>query len=135
MSTFSVLQFIFVSDRYYSVVNSQTLSTQLSTLLSSSSLQSTLKLLDLTATQLGSSIPSTISSFGALTELHLDDNNLQSPLPASFPGSLQILTLTNNTALSGSLPTALCSSSVLQTCSLADTGISQGSGCGPCTFS
>ncbi|KAH7907348.1 RNI-like protein [Hygrophoropsis aurantiaca] len=117
------------------VVNSQPLSNPLSSLSSSSSLQASLQLLDLSSTSLTGTIPSSISSLTALTQLLLTSNNLQAPLPSTFPSSLQILSLQNNTALTGTVPSSLCSSSSLKSCSLQSTGLSASGGCGSCQFS
>ncbi|KAG0708684.1 L domain-like protein [Suillus ampliporus] len=117
------------------VINSQNLTNPLSSLSSSSTLQASLKLLDLSTTSLTGTIPGTISSFLALTQLLLTNNNLQPPLPSGFPPSLQILSLQNNTALSGTLPSSLCSSTQLKTCSLQNTGLNATGGCGSCQFS
>ncbi|KAH7925290.1 L domain-like protein [Leucogyrophana mollusca] len=117
------------------VVNSQQLGNPLSSLSSSSSLQSSLQLLDLSSTSLTGTIPSSISTFSALTQLLLSSNNIQAPLPSTFPPSLQILSLQNNTALTGTVPTSLCSSSSLKSCSLQNTGLSASGGCGSCQLS
>ncbi|KAH9889384.1 L domain-like protein [Cubamyces lactineus] len=120
------------------VINSQPLASDtLSNLASSTSLRGSLKLLDLSSTSLSGSIPSTISSFTALTELHLDGNSLANPLPSAFPSSLQILTLTNNTQLTGAVAsgTSFCALSGLQTCDVRGTGLSAQGACDSCQFS
>ncbi|KAI0326328.1 L domain-like protein [Cubamyces sp. BRFM 1775] len=120
------------------VVNGQPLSSDtLSNLASSTSLRGNLKLLDLSSTSLSGTIPSTISSFTALTELHLDGNSLANPLPSAFPSSLQILTLTNNTQLTGAVAsgTSFCALAGLQTCDVRGTGLSAQGACGSCQFS
>ncbi|KAI0828004.1 L domain-like protein [Trametes gibbosa] len=119
------------------VVNNQALSSDtLSTLASSTSLQNNLKLLDLSSTSLSSSIPSGISSFTSLAELHLDNNSITNPVPSSFPASLRILTLTNNTQLTGAISagTSFCGLPGLQTCDMRGTGLSAQGACGPCQF-
>ncbi|OAX42823.1 RNI-like protein [Rhizopogon vinicolor AM-OR11-026] len=116
------------------VINSQQLTNPLSSLSSSSSLQASLQLLDLSSTSLTGTIPSTISSFSALTQLLLSNNNLQAPLPSNFSPSLQILSLQNNTALTGTVPSSLCSSAQLKSCSLQSTGLNATGGCGSCQF-
>ncbi|KAI8978307.1 hypothetical protein BD414DRAFT_150920 [Trametes punicea] len=139
------------------IVNGQTLSSDtLSNLVSSPSLQDSLKLLyvvklqlinplshltfaysDLSSSSLSGTIPSSISTFASLTELHLDGNSLTTPLPSSFPSSLQTLTLTNNTQLTGVIPSGVsfCALSGLQTCDMRGTGLSAQGACGPCQFS
>ncbi|KAG1739091.1 L domain-like protein [Suillus paluster] len=116
------------------VVNSQNITNPLSSLSSSSTLQASLQLLDLSSTSLTGIIPNTISSFSALTQLLLSNNNLQPPLPNTFPPSLQILSLQNNTALTGTVPSSLCSSTQLKNCSLQNTGLNATGGCGSCQF-
>ncbi|KAG2153242.1 L domain-like protein [Suillus clintonianus] len=117
------------------VVNSQQLNNPLPSLSSSSTLQASLKLLDLSSTSLTGPIPNTISSFSSLTQLLLSNNNLQAPLPTTFPPSLQIISLQNNTALTGTVPSSLCNSTQLMSCSLQSTGLSASGGCGSCQFS
>ncbi|KAI9062457.1 L domain-like protein [Trametes sanguinea] len=120
------------------VVNGQPLSSDaLSNIASSTSLRGSLKLLDLSSTSLSGAIPAGISSLSALTELHLDNNALTTPLPSTFPASLQALTLTNNTQLTGAIAsgTAFCALSGLQTCDVRGTGLSAQDACGPCQFS
>ncbi|OSC97308.1 L domain-like protein [Trametes coccinea BRFM310] len=120
------------------VVNGQSLSSDaLSNITSSMSLRTSLKLLDLSSTLLSGPIPASISSLTALTELHLDANALTTPLPSAFPASLQALTLTNNTQLTGAVAagSAFCALSRLQTCDVRGTGLSAQGACGPCQFS
>ncbi|KAJ8469991.1 hypothetical protein ONZ51_g8619 [Trametes cubensis] len=111
--------------------------TQMSNELPSSLFDVPLQNLDLSSTSLSGTIPSTISSFTALTELHLDGNSLANPLPSTFPSSLQILTLTNNTQLTGAVAsgTSFCALSGLQTCDVRGTGLSAQGACGSCQFS
>ncbi|KAG2369175.1 hypothetical protein BDR07DRAFT_1604834 [Suillus spraguei] len=115
------------------VINSQPLTNPLPTLSSSTALQASLKLIDLSSTSLTGPIPNTISSFSLLAQLLLSNNNLQPPFPTTFPPSLQILSLQNNTGLSGTLPNSLCNSTSLTSCELGSTGLS--GGCGLCQFS
>ncbi|EKM53372.1 uncharacterized protein PHACADRAFT_211070 [Phanerochaete carnosa HHB-10118-sp] len=117
------------------IVNDQSLANPLSQLSSSSSLQTSLKLLDLSSTSISGVIPSSISSFSSLVELHLDSNSLTVPLPSSFPAPLQVLSLSNNTGLTGSVLGSFCSLSNLQTCNMQNTGLVAPSGCGICQFS
>ncbi|KAI0629442.1 hypothetical protein C8Q77DRAFT_1065585 [Trametes polyzona] len=120
------------------VVNNQALSSNsFSSLLSSDSLRGSLKLLDLSSTSLGGSIPSGISSLTSLVELHLDSNSLTNPLPSAFPASLRALILTNNTQLSGAVSsgTSFCGLSGLQTCDVRGTELSAQGACGSCQFS
>ncbi|KAI0774819.1 L domain-like protein [Trametes elegans] len=120
------------------VVNDQSVSSDtLSNIVSSNSLQGSLKLLDLSATSLSGAIPASISAFTALTELHLDGNVLANPLPVSFPTTLQALTLTNNTGLSGAVAsgTAFCGLARLTSCDVRGTGLTAQGACGVCTFS
>jgi hypothetical protein len=140
---------------FYSIVNSQPLTNPLSTLASSSSLQSSLKLMyvlfsiftsaadsfsyllsDFTATSMTGTIPASISALSALTELHLDSNNLQTSLPSTLPATLQLLTLSNNTGITGSVPSAICALPALKVCDLSGTGLTfTGGSCGPCQLS
>ena len=93
---------------------------------------------DLSSTSLAGSLPSDLSGFTALTELHLDSNALANPLPSQFPPNLQELTLTNNTQLEGAVQagTSFCSLSGLKTCDVRGSGLSlSGGGCGACQFS
>lgn len=115
------------------VINSQSLTNPLSILSSSLALQASLKLLDLSSTSLTGPIPNTISSFTSLTQLLLSNNDLQPPFPTTFPPSLQILNLQNNTGLSGTLPNSLCNSTLLTSCELGSTGLN--GSCGLCRFS
>ncbi|KAG1854206.1 L domain-like protein [Suillus subalutaceus] len=115
------------------VINSQSLTNPLPSLSSSPALQASLKLLDLSSTSLTGPIPNTISSISSLTQLLLSNNNLQPPFPTTFPPSLQILNLQNNTALTGTVPNSLCNSTLLTSCELGSTGLS--GGCGLCQLS
>ncbi|KAJ3553680.1 hypothetical protein NM688_g3481 [Phlebia brevispora] len=112
------------------IVNSQPLSNPLSALSSSQSLQSSMKLIDLSETTISGIIPSTIANFTSLTELHLDGNSLATPLPSTFPASLQTLSLANNTGLTGPVQGSFCSLGNLQTCNMIGTGLSAPNGCG-----
>jgi Leucine-rich repeat (LRR) protein len=105
-------------------------------LLSSPALQHSLSILDLSQSPL-SSLPSDFSMLGNLTELHVPSAGLSGSFPTSLPGGLLVLDASNNTNLGGTLPSALCGSSILRTCSLASTGFSNDAAgsCGPCTFS
>ncbi|KZT22489.1 L domain-like protein [Neolentinus lepideus HHB14362 ss-1] len=114
------------------VINGQSLNNPFPSFASSASLQSSLQLLDLSSTNLTASIPASITSFTALKELHLSSDNIQSPLPSSLPQSLQLLTLANNSGLSGTLSGC---PSTLQSCSVTGTAVQVGSGCGVCTTS
>ncbi|RPD70447.1 L domain-like protein [Lentinus tigrinus ALCF2SS1-7] len=121
------------------VINNQALPTNpISALLSSSAAHS-LQILDLSSTSLTGSLPSDLSGFTALTELHLDSNNaLTNPLPAKFPPNLQALTLTNDTQLGGAVQagTSFCALSGLKTCDVRGSGLSlSGGACGACQFS
>ncbi|KAK7691877.1 hypothetical protein QCA50_005281 [Cerrena zonata] len=117
------------------VINNQNLNNPLQALSSSSSLQKSLQLLDLSSTSLSGTIPGSISSFSSLVELHLDSNNLSLPLPAAFPSNLGSLTMTNNSGLSGSVQGSFCSLSKLQTCSMSGTGLTAAGSCSVCKFS
>ncbi|GJE91357.1 L domain-like protein [Phanerochaete sordida] len=116
------------------IVNNQDLANALPQITSSSSLQASLKLLDLSSTFIFGAIPSSISSFSSLVELHLDSNNLATPIPATFPGSLQVLSLANNTGLVGNVFGSFCALGNLQTCNMQNTGLTAPSGCGVCQF-
>ncbi|OCH83945.1 L domain-like protein [Obba rivulosa] len=125
---------IFTSSLQNIVVNDQALNNPLSALSSSDSLQLSLKILDLSSTSLSGNISSSISSLTALAELHLDNNDLNTPIPPRFPPSLQILTLRNNTELSGVVSGSFCSLSSLQICDMTGTGLSAAGSCGICQF-
>ncbi|TDL23116.1 L domain-like protein [Rickenella mellea] len=116
------------------IVNSQPLSAPLTTLLSSTTLQSSLLVLDLSGTGLATPIPPSISAFTSLKELHLDNNNLQPPLPALPTATLQTLSLSNNTALNGAIPAGVCASAALKSCNLHLTGLGGSGTCGSCQF-
>ncbi|PAV24239.1 hypothetical protein PNOK_0130700 [Pyrrhoderma noxium] len=117
------------------VINDQALSVSISDLLHGENLQGTLETLSITSASLNTTLPS-LSGFSSLKELHLDFDNLSGSVPSdAFPSSIQILSLKNNTALTGSLPNSLCSSISLSTCILAGTSLSLGHGCGVCTLS
>ena len=80
-------------------------------------------------------IPAGISNFKALTELHLNDNNLATPLPSTFPSTLQVLTLSNNTALTGAVQGSFCTLPSLQNCDMRNTALTApSSGCSVCLF-
>ncbi|RDX43412.1 L domain-like protein [Lentinus brumalis] len=119
------------------VVNNQALPTNpISALLSSPAARS-LQILDLSSTSLNGGLPTDLSGFTALTELHLDSNALTNPLPSKFPPNLQALTLTNNTQLGGAVQsgTSFCGSSGLKTCDVRGSGLSvTGGACGVCQF-
>ncbi|PCH36604.1 L domain-like protein [Wolfiporia cocos MD-104 SS10] len=116
------------------IVTNQALSNPLATLANSSTLQSSLKLLDLSTTNLTGTIPASISSLSALVELHLDTNDLSNPLPSAFPSNLQILTLANNTQLSGTVSGSFCSLKDLQLCDMDGTSLQAAGSCSVCTF-
>ncbi|KAH9942132.1 RNI-like protein [Epithele typhae] len=119
------------------VINSQQLATNPMPALLSSSAARTLQTLDLSSTGLSGALPDDLSGFSALVELHLDNNALSGAPPSKFPSTLQALTLTNNTQLSGAVATgsSFCALSGLQTCDVRSTGLSAQGACGPCTFS
>ncbi|TFY58871.1 hypothetical protein EVJ58_g6148 [Rhodofomes roseus] len=117
------------------VVTNQALTNPLTTLFNSSTIQSSLKLLDFSTTNMTGSIPSSLSSLTALVELHLDHNDLTNPLPTSFPSTLQILNLANNTGLSGSVDGSFCALGALQQCDATGTSLKAASSCGVCQFS
>lgn len=81
------------------------------------------------------SIPASVSSLTALVELHLDHNDLTNPLPTSFPSTLQILNLANNTRLSGSVDGSFCALNALQQCDVTGTDLKATGSCGVCRFS
>ncbi|EPQ55290.1 L domain-like protein [Gloeophyllum trabeum ATCC 11539] len=114
------------------VVNTQPLADPLSAITGSKSLQASLQLLDLSSTNLTASVPPAISSLQALTELHLDSNNVQPPLPPAFPSSLQVLSLQNNSGLSGTLSGC---ATALKSCDVASTAVQIGTGCSVCSGS
>ncbi|PIL33604.1 hypothetical protein GSI_04227 [Ganoderma sinense ZZ0214-1] len=127
------------------VINNQPLpANPMSALLSSSSASPALQtisltefLSDLSSTSLTGSLPSDLSAFTSLVELHLDNNALTNPLPSKFPSTLQALTLTNNTQLQGAIAsgTSFCALSQLKTCDVRGSGLSAQGGCGVCQFS
>ncbi|KAF9652818.1 L domain-like protein [Thelephora ganbajun] len=116
------------------VIKNQRLTNPIESLAASQSLQSSLLVLDLSSNSLSGSIPASISSLAALTQLHLDNNNLGQAVPGSFPHSLQSLTISNNTNLSGAMPADLCSSIFLKECDLRGTSVNKTNGCGICQF-
>jgi hypothetical protein len=116
------------------IINKQRLANPIDSLARSQSLQRSLLSLDLSSNSLPGSIPPSISSLAALTQLHLDNNNLEQAVPASFPRSLQSLTISNNTNLSGTMPSDVCSSIFLKECNLRGTNVNETSGCGICQF-
>jgi len=116
------------------IINGQRLTNPIDSLAGSQSLQKSLLVLDLSSNSLSGSIPSSVSSLAALTQLHLDNNSLGQALPGSFPRSLQSLTISNNTNLSGTMPSDVCSSIFLKECNLRGTGINKTNGCGVCQF-
>ncbi|KAH8103262.1 RNI-like protein [Cristinia sonorae] len=116
------------------VVNGQALNNPLSDLSTSAPLQSSMKLIDLSSTSLSGIVPSTISAFTSLVELHLDDNNLAGPLPPNFPSTLASFSMSNNTGLGGSNTGSFCSLPKLQNCDMRNTGLAAPGGCGVCTF-
>src|SRR5215471_19427275 len=95
------------------IINGQKLNNPLPSLTTNALLQSSLKFLDLSGTSLTGTIPSSISSLSSLTELHLDSNALQAPLPASFPTGLQVLSLSGNPGINGVVSGQLCALSGL----------------------
>lgn len=122
-------------------INNQPLDgSTLQSITSSTTLQGNLQLLDLSSTQLSTTLPSQISSFQSLTELHLDNTNLQSPLPSSaFPGTLKVLSLSGNPALGSGGVGGVCALAAQGGlgggCTLGGSGLSAPSGgCGGCTF-
>jgi len=116
------------------IIKNQRLTNPLDSLTSSRGLQNSLVVLDLSSNSLSGSIPASLSSFVALTQLHLDNNNLGQAVPGSFPRSLQSLTISNNTNLSGTMPSDLCSSVFLKECDLRGTSVNKTNGCGVCQF-
>ncbi|KZT69641.1 L domain-like protein [Daedalea quercina L-15889] len=117
------------------VITNQVLTNPLSTLLNSTSIQSSLKLLDFSTTNMTGSIPASVSSLKSLVELHLDHNDLTNPLPSSFPSTLEIIDLANNTGLSGSVDGSFCALGALQQCDMTGTGLKAAGSCGVCQFS
>jgi len=116
------------------IIKNQKLANPIDSLAGSQSLQSSLLVLDLSSNSLSGPIPSSISSLSALTQLHLDNNNLEQAVPGSFPHSLQSLSISNNTNLSGTMPSDLCSSISLKECDLKGTSVNRTNGCGVCQF-
>lgn len=80
-------------------------------------------------------IPSSVSSLTSLVELHLDNNDLTNPLPSTFPSTLQVLDLSDNAGLSGSVSGSFCALDALQTCDVTGTGLKAAGSCGVCQFS
>jgi len=116
------------------IIKSQRLTNPIDSLAGSQTLQSSLLVLDLSSNSLSGSIPASVSSFAALTQLHLDNNDLGQAVPGAFPRSLQSLTISNNTNLSGTMPSDLCSSASLKECDLRGTSVNKTNGCGICQF-
>jgi hypothetical protein len=91
---------LFASSLTSLVINSQSLtSNPLAQIGASSSLQGSLKVLDLTQTQLSGTIPGSLANLRALTEVHLDNNQLTGTLPPFGKGV--IVTAKGNTGLQG----------------------------------
>lgn len=117
------------------IIKNQTrLFNPIGSLTGSRSLQSSLLVLDLSSNSLSGPIPASISSLAALTQLHLDNNNLEQAVPGSFPRSLQSLTISNNVNLGGIMPSDVCSSIFLKECDLRGTRVDKTNGCGVCQF-
>jgi len=116
------------------ILRNQELGNPIDSFAESQTLQSSLLVLDLSSNSLSGSIPASISSLAALTQLHLDNNNLGQAVPSAFPRSLQSLTISNNTNLSGTMPSDLCSSTTLKECDLRGTSVNKTNGCGVCLF-
>lgn len=103
-----------------------------------------------TCSDLSSNSLSSLSAISGLTSLTtlLASSNALTSLPDAFPSTLATLSLSQNTALSGQLPSDLCDSAALTKCDVADTQLkgnvnqSTTSGntttsttsCGVCTF-
>ncbi|KDQ20105.1 hypothetical protein BOTBODRAFT_102072 [Botryobasidium botryosum FD-172 SS1] len=121
------------------IINTQNISTPLTTIFTSA-LASTLTTLDLSFNALTGALPSTLSSYNVLTDLHLDANDITA-LPAALPVSLKAFTIATNPRLASTIPAAVCSSSTLASCDFRGTQlkISTGQGnattvCGKCLF-
>lgn len=95
-------------------------------------LASSLSILDLSSNTLSGALPSTLSTYTSLLELHVDNNNLTS-LPDTLPPNLKALTLSGNAQLSGAVPASACGNANLRTCDLRGTGLNNSS-CGSCIF-
>ncbi|ODN73367.1 hypothetical protein L202_07906 [Cryptococcus amylolentus CBS 6039] len=89
-------------------------------------LPSSLTYLDLSYNSLTGQIPS-FSQLTSLNTLYLQNNEYTSA-PSSLPSSLQSISFTSNTDLSGSMPSAVCSSTTLTSCDLRSTSLTAGSG-------
>ncbi|KAL5521397.1 hypothetical protein ACEPAG_9323 [Sanghuangporus baumii] len=103
------------------VVSDQPLSMPLETLLNSTTLQNSLTTLSLTSANLSGFFPSSASTSSA---------NFSLP-------SLQTLSLSNNSALTGTVPESICSNRNLTSCELSGTGLvgsSADGSCGICMF-
>jgi hypothetical protein len=81
------------------IINSQPLSNPLAQLSSSTTLQASLRTLDLTQTQLTGSIPSSLTDLRALAELHLDRNSLTGTVPKF--GQDVVVSTSGNSGLQG----------------------------------
>jgi hypothetical protein len=90
---------VFSSSLTSLVINSQPLTNPLAQIAASSGLQSSLKVLDLTQTQLSGTVPGSLAILRALTEVHLDGNQLTGTLPTF--GKNVVVTAKNNTGLQG----------------------------------
>lgn len=121
-------------------INNQPLDgSTLQSITSSTTLQRNLQLLDLSSTQLNTTLPSQISAFQSLTELQFDNTNLQSQLPSSFPRTLKVLSLNGNPELGSGGVGGVCALAVQGGlgggCTLGGSGLSAPSGgCGRCSF-
>lgn len=89
------------------------------------SLPSSLTYIDLSYNSLSGEIAN-LTSLSALTTLYLTSNSFRSVTSSSsFPSTLQSLSLASNTDLTGSLPAQLCSSPLLSSCDVRNTGLRQ----------
>ncbi|WWC91908.1 uncharacterized protein L201_006858 [Kwoniella dendrophila CBS 6074] len=78
--------------------------------------------LDLSYNSLNGQIPS-FTQLNSLNTLYLQNNKFQQS-PSSLPESITTLSLTSNSDLSGSLPSIICNSKILENCDLRLTKLS-----------
>jgi len=116
------------------IVNGQSL-VSFDPVFTSSTLGPSLQTLDLSSNSITKSLPSDLSTMGALTELNLSANDIAALFPTAMPSKLQVLNLEGNAKLSGLLPSSMCSSTSLTQCDLKNTGLGATTmTCGSCTF-
>lgn len=119
----------------YRVVRNQNLNMAVDPLFASSTFGNTLTTLDLSFNSLTGALP--FIFLPHLTNLNLANNNFTTlSQTLTFPPLLQTLSLQNNPLLNGTISTALCTNSLLTSCSFQGTVFSTVTNitCGSCQF-